>query len=465
MNIPHLSGTPLVDPATKRGSPATIDEHGELHRGPSLDEVLGTDGRGRSASDDVNASDGGPDDLKAWRRHSVKLISSIIESASTAHQVTKGRLSIVDLAGSEDVGRSGATGATLAEAKKINTSLLALGNCIAALTDASQKHVPFRDSVLTRLLQESFGGNCKTTLIVCCSPAEADLSETLSTLRFGARARKVRNFAKVNAVVDVTALAEQLQAPRLAESLQQQLDSQEQLLRASRARSEVHATRALQLAVKLRMARREAEGLREEQGSLQQRNVRNYETTEAAEAAAAREAAAAKAARREASKAKAEAEAAHEAAAALRKRLSERQAGRLKESDKRAEAARRAEATAAAAAEKLRAGDAAHAATLAEHEVELMAATEAAAKKARAEAAAAVARAAKAAEAAAKEQAILVEENNTIKAALEAARRSDQEHRAEGDAPVAAGGGRRCVRAVKRGWRRWRRRRGGGVGG
>ena len=204
---------------------------------------------GRSASDDVNASDGGPDDLKAWRRHSVKLISSIIESASTAHQVTKGRLSIVDLAGSEDVGRSGATGATLAEAKKINTSLLALGNCIAALTDASQKHVPFRDSVLTRLLQESFGGNCKTTLIVCCSPAEADLSETLSTLRFGARARKVRNFAKVNAVVDVTALAEQLQAPRLAESLQQQLDSQEQLLRASRARSEVHATRALQLAV------------------------------------------------------------------------------------------------------------------------------------------------------------------------------------------------------------------------
>ena len=85
-----------------------------------------------------------------------------------------------------------------------------MGNCIAALTDASQKHVPFRDSVLTRLLQESFGGNCKTTLIVCCSPAEADLSETLSTLRFGARARKVRNFAKVNAVVDVTALAEQL---------------------------------------------------------------------------------------------------------------------------------------------------------------------------------------------------------------------------------------------------------------
>ncbi len=53
---------PPLSSATKRGSPATIDADGELHRGPSLDEVLGTDGRGRYASDDVNASDGGPDD-------------------------------------------------------------------------------------------------------------------------------------------------------------------------------------------------------------------------------------------------------------------------------------------------------------------------------------------------------------------------------------------------------------------
>ena len=67
-------------------------------------------------------------------------------------------MSLVDLAGSEDVGRSGATGLTLAEAKKINTSLLALGNVIAALTEGKTDHVPFRNSVLTRLLQESIGG-------------------------------------------------------------------------------------------------------------------------------------------------------------------------------------------------------------------------------------------------------------------------------------------------------------------
>ena len=340
-------------------------------------------------SDDVNASDGGPDDLKAWRRHSVKLISSIIESASTAHQVRGGSRSSISR-DRKDV-RSGATGATLAEAKKINTSLLALGNCIAALTDASQKHVPFRDSVLTRLLQESFGGNCKTTLIVCCSPAEADLSETLSTLRFGARARKVRNFAKVNAVVDVTALAEQLQAPRLAESLQQQLT-----VKSSCCGRAVRAPRCMRRA---RCSSRSSCGWRggRRRGCARSKElaaaerVRNYETTEAAEAAAAREAAAAKAARREASKAKAEAEAARGGGGAAEAPLRER-AGRLKESEARADAERRAEAAAAAAAEKLRAGDAAHAATLAEHEVELMAATEAAAQKARAEAAAAVAR-------------------------------------------------------------------------
>ena len=139
----------------------------------------------------------------------------MIETAATVHQVTEGKLSLVDLAGSEDVGRSGATGVNLAEAKKINTSLLALGNVIQALTEAQGSKraafVPFRNSTLTRLLQESFGGNCKTTLLCCCSPAEADLTETLSTLRFGGRAKRVKNHAKVNATVDATALAEQLQ--------------------------------------------------------------------------------------------------------------------------------------------------------------------------------------------------------------------------------------------------------------
>ena len=104
-----------------------------------------------------------------------------------------------DLAGSEDVGRSGASGLSLSEAQKINTSLLALGNVIQALTTKGHTHVPFRNSVLTRILQESIGGNSKTTLIVCASPADGDITETLSTLRFAARAKRVKNVAKVNA--------------------------------------------------------------------------------------------------------------------------------------------------------------------------------------------------------------------------------------------------------------------------
>ena len=205
-----------------------------------------------------------------------------------------------------------------------------------------------------------------TTLIVCCSPAEADLSETLSTLRFGARARKVRNFAKVNAVVDVTALAEQLQAsPRRVTTAATRQSGAVAEGEPCALRGACDARAAL--AVKLRMARREAEGLREEQGSLQQRNVRNYETTEAAEAAAAR-GGGGRAAPGEQSEGGGGGGARGGGGAAEAPLRS--QAGRLKESEMRADAERRAEAAAAAAAEKLRAGDAAHAATLAEHEVD-----------------------------------------------------------------------------------------------
>jgi len=98
-----------------------------------------------------------------------------------------GKLYLVDLAGSEKVGKTGATGQTLDEAKGINKSLSALGNVINALTDGKSKHVPYRDSKLTRLLQESLGGNSRTTLIINCSPSSYNEEETLSTLRFGIR--------------------------------------------------------------------------------------------------------------------------------------------------------------------------------------------------------------------------------------------------------------------------------------
>lgn len=114
-----------------------------------------------------------------------------------------GKLYLVDLAGSEKVGKTGATGQTLEEAKKINKSLSALGMVINALTDGKSSHIPYRDSKLTRILQESLGGNSRTTLIINCSPSSFNESETVSTLRFGQRAKSIKNKAKMN--VELTA--------------------------------------------------------------------------------------------------------------------------------------------------------------------------------------------------------------------------------------------------------------------
>ena len=73
------------------------------------------------------------------------------------------------------------------EAKNINKSLSALGNVIAALAEGNKTHIPYRDSKLTRILQESLGGNAKTTVVICCSPASYNEAETKSTLDFGKR--------------------------------------------------------------------------------------------------------------------------------------------------------------------------------------------------------------------------------------------------------------------------------------
>ncbi|KAJ1551783.1 hypothetical protein HK096_010041, partial [Nowakowskiella sp. JEL0078] len=110
-----------------------------------------------------------------------------------------GKLYLVDLAGSEKVGKTGATGQVLEEAKKINKSLAALGMVINALTDGKSSHVPYRDSKLTRILQESLGGNSRTTLVINASPSSFNEAETLSTLRFGMRAKTIKNKAKINA--------------------------------------------------------------------------------------------------------------------------------------------------------------------------------------------------------------------------------------------------------------------------
>lgn len=84
------------------------------------------------------------------------------------------------------------------EATKINLSLSALGNVISALVDGRQSHVPYRDSKLTRLLQDSLGGNTKTVMIAAISPADYNLDETLSTLRYASRAKSIKNKPRVN---------------------------------------------------------------------------------------------------------------------------------------------------------------------------------------------------------------------------------------------------------------------------
>ena len=114
---------------------------------------------------------------------------------------------MVDLAGSERVRVTGATGKRLEECKKINQSLSSLGNVIAALTDPKMRgHIPYRDSKLTRLLEDSLGGNCKTTMMAMVSPAFESYSENLSTLKFATRAKKIKNNAKINEDVDQRAL-------------------------------------------------------------------------------------------------------------------------------------------------------------------------------------------------------------------------------------------------------------------
>lgn len=98
---------------------------------------------------------------------------------------------------------TGATGQRLEESKKINQSLSALGNVIAALTDPrGRQHIPYRDSKLTRILEDSLGGNCKTTMMAMISPALESFVESLSTLKFANRAKNIKNEARVNEDLD-----------------------------------------------------------------------------------------------------------------------------------------------------------------------------------------------------------------------------------------------------------------------
>lgn len=134
------------------------------------------------------------------RSHSVFTVW--VEMANTnpdgTESIKAGKLNLVDLAGSERQSKTQAQGARLKEATKINLSLSALGNVISALVDGKSKHIPYRDSKLTRLLSDSLGGNTKTLMIAAISPADNNYDETLTTLRYANRAKNIKNKAKIN---------------------------------------------------------------------------------------------------------------------------------------------------------------------------------------------------------------------------------------------------------------------------
>lgn len=138
------------------------------------------------------------------RSHSIVTIL-VDQKDSVSGRQRRGTLFLVDLAGSEKVSKTGASGMRLEEAKNINSSLTTLGMVINSLCDGAG-HVPYRDSKLTMILMEALGGNSKTTLIICCTRESSQQSETLSTLRFGERAKKIQNHAKVNEELSVTEL-------------------------------------------------------------------------------------------------------------------------------------------------------------------------------------------------------------------------------------------------------------------
>lgn len=146
--------------------------------------------------------------------------------------ISLGKLNLVDLAGSENIQRSGAENKRAAEAGLINKSLLTLGRVINALVDKNS-HIPYRESKLTRLLQDSLGGRTKTCIIATVSPAKSNLEETISTLDYAFRAKNIRNKPQVNTLINKKALLKEYAA---------EIEKLKTELIATRLRNGVHLT-------------------------------------------------------------------------------------------------------------------------------------------------------------------------------------------------------------------------------
>ncbi|GAB5370985.1 hypothetical protein AAMO2058_001540100 [Amorphochlora amoebiformis] len=142
--------------------------------------------------------------IKSSRSHAIFTITLIqrVNNPSKKRQIKRSKFHLIDLAGSERAKRTGAVGARFKESITINKGLLALGNVISALCASAKSnkrsHIPYRDSKLTRLLQDSLGGNSRTLIIACISPADVNFEESLTTLKYADRAKKIKNRAIIN---------------------------------------------------------------------------------------------------------------------------------------------------------------------------------------------------------------------------------------------------------------------------
>eukprot|EP01138_Halocafeteria_seosinensis_P008609 gb/GECG01008799.1/.p1 GENE.gb/GECG01008799.1/~~gb/GECG01008799.1/.p1 ORF type:complete len:1278 (+),score=260.28 gb/GECG01008799.1/:1-3834(+) len=153
------------------------------------------------------------------------------ETTEDGEEIMKvGKLNLVDLAGSECIGRSGAKGKQRQEASVINRSLLTLGRVISALVE-KQPHVPYRDSKLTRLLQDSLGGHTKTCIIATMSPASSCVEETLSTLDYAWRAKQIKNIPTANA---------KMTKHKMLKEFTSEIDQLQRMLQASREKDGVY---------------------------------------------------------------------------------------------------------------------------------------------------------------------------------------------------------------------------------
>ncbi|KAG7232181.1 hypothetical protein INR49_009459 [Caranx melampygus] len=180
------------DPRNKRGVVVKGLEEVTVHNKDEVYQILERGAaKRRTASTLMNAY--------SSRSHSVFSVTiHMKEITLDGEELVKiGKLNLVDLAGSENIGRSGAVDKRAREAGNINQSLLTLGRVITALVE-KRPHVPYRESKLTRILQDSLGGRTKTSIIATVSPSSSNLEETLSTLEYASRAKNIMNKPEVN---------------------------------------------------------------------------------------------------------------------------------------------------------------------------------------------------------------------------------------------------------------------------